>query len=100
MRVPIEALQHSHPARRENTEKTGGAASTSPGRIKMKDLQAIKTAALEYRHADRDDEEWPVIESNFHILAADPERIVGLIEQMEAFGKLVRDMSGYIKLAG
>jgi hypothetical protein len=66
----------------------------------MKDLQAIKTAALEYRHADRDDEEWPVIESNFHILAADPERIVGLIEQMEAFGKLLRDMSGYIKLAG
>ena len=64
------------------------------------DLQAIKAAALEYRDGDRDDEEWPVVESNFHVLAADPERILALVANLEAMGKLVRDLSGYLKLAG
>ena len=66
----------------------------------MLDLQAIKAAALEYRHGDREDEEWPVVESNFHVLAADPDRILALVGNLEAMGKLVRDMAGYIKLTG
>lgn len=66
----------------------------------MMDLQAIKAAAIEYRDGDRDDEEWPVVESNFHVLAADPDRIIVLVAQLEAMGKLVRDLTGYIKLAG
>lgn len=66
----------------------------------MLDLQAIKAAVLEYQQGDRDDEEWPVVESNFHVLAADPDRILALLRQLEAMSKLVRDMSGYMKLAG
>lgn len=66
----------------------------------MIDLQAIKAAVLEYQHGDRDDEEWPVVESNFHVLAADPERILQLVQYLEGMGKLVKDLNGYLKLAG
>lgn len=76
----------------------------------MIDLQPIKAAALEYQHGDRDDEEWPVVESNFHVLAADPARIIDMVTELEqwrtgpsrgetaALLQLVRDLTGYIRM--
>lgn len=73
-------------------------------------LPSIKHAALEYIQADREDDEWPEIESNFHCVAAEPERILDMVqaleqfqqlptdEEMAALAKLVRDLAGYIKM--
>lgn len=61
---------------------------------------------------DRDDEDWPDIESNFAVLAANPLTILDLVqavaaarqkeqerptdEELAALGKLVRDLVAYI----
>lgn len=76
----------------------------------MADLKSIETATLDYLHADQDDEEWPVIKSNFQVLAAEPQTILELVaaartneqlpslEEMQALAKLIRDLTGYIKM--
>lgn len=76
----------------------------------MINLQAIKAAALEYQHGDRDDEEWPVVQSNFHCVAAEPARILEMATELEqwragpsqeetaALLQLVRDLTGYIRM--
>lgn len=73
-------------------------------------LPGIKSAVIEYMEADREDEDWPVVESNFHCIAAEPARILAMVEALEQFqqlpspdelavlGKLVRDLTGYIKM--
>lgn len=75
----------------------------------MIDLQPIKAAVLEYQHGDRDDEEWPIAESNFHCIAAEPARILAMVAELEqwragpsreetaALLQLVRDLTGYIR---
>lgn len=87
-------------------------ANRSSGTVNfgVPDLIAIEQATLEYLNTDQDDEEWPEIESNFHVLAADPQKILELVaaaranaavptrEEMQAIARLVRDLVGYIKL--
>lgn len=49
----------------------------------MIDLKSVKATALEFQHGVRDDEEWPIVESNFRCIAAEPARILAMVAELE-----------------
>lgn len=108
----LEAVANEVACILDSTGKKPKEPSRIPGafNVGIPDLKAIESATLEYLHAEPDDEEWPVIKSNFHVLAAEPHTILELVaaartneqlpslEEMQALAKLVRDLTGYIRM--
>lgn len=76
----------------------------------LQELDKIRTVTLEYLHMDPDDEDSVIVKSNYHCVAAEPARILAMVEALELFqelptpeelsalGKLIQDLTGYIKM--
>ncbi|HZW13222.1 MAG TPA: hypothetical protein VFF81_08545 [Noviherbaspirillum sp.] len=77
----------------------------------MTDLNRIEHAAREYLDADQVSDDWPSVQSNFYNIAAEPHVNLDLVaitrkldstpsqEELQALGKLVKDLTGVIKLS-
>lgn len=64
--------------------------------MQMLDLKAIRAAALEARHGDG--EERTIIGPNSADAVLGPPQILEMVDNLEALGKLVRDLTGYLKM--